>query len=165
MQHLRQLPEGLSSHTTNQEQPGYLDTAINKSGLLGKFKVWIYQHGVLPRILWPLIVYEVPQTTVEVLEKSINLRRWLGLPWSLRSFALCSHSINLQLPFSRPSGLTRSSKVLMYGDSADVKLTSTGKTGRKWQAEEALTRAEAQNTGGLRGNWASRSWVLSKAAL
>ncbi len=28
-------------------------TAIDKSGLPGKFKAWIYQQGVLPRILWP----------------------------------------------------------------------------------------------------------------
>ncbi|KAK0146618.1 hypothetical protein N1851_014073 [Merluccius polli] len=31
-------------------------TAVDKSGLPGKFKAWIYQHGVLPRILWPLLV-------------------------------------------------------------------------------------------------------------
>ncbi len=85
-------------------------TAIDKSGLPGKFKAWIYQHGVLPRILWPLLVYEVPITTVEVLEKSISkfLRRWLGLPWFLSSIALYGHSTKLQLPFS---GLTEEFKV------------------------------------------------------
>lgn len=65
-------------------------TAIDKSGLPGKFKTCIYQHGVLPRLLWPLLVYEVPMSTVEMLEQNISqfLRRWLGLPRSLSSIAL-----------------------------------------------------------------------------
>lgn len=33
---------------------------VDKSGIPGKFKAWIYQHGILPRILWPLLIYEVP---------------------------------------------------------------------------------------------------------
>ncbi len=49
---------------------------------LCKFKAWMYQHGVLPRVLCPLLVSEVPMITVEALEKSCtqHLRRWLGLP-------------------------------------------------------------------------------------
>lgn len=62
-------------------------TVIDKLGLPGKFKAWIYQHAVLPRLLWPLLVYEVPMTTVEAVEKTINefLRRRMGLPYSLSS--------------------------------------------------------------------------------
>lgn len=30
--------------------------AVDKSGLPGKFKAWIYQHSILSRILWPLLV-------------------------------------------------------------------------------------------------------------
>ena len=29
-------------------------------GLPGKFKAWVYQHGILPRILWLLLVYVIP---------------------------------------------------------------------------------------------------------
>ncbi|KAK0139991.1 hypothetical protein N1851_023098 [Merluccius polli] len=49
--------------------------------LTGKYKVWGYQHGVFPRLLWPLLVYEVPVSTVEGLERKMNtyLRRWLDL--------------------------------------------------------------------------------------
>ena len=33
---------------------------LDKSGLPGKYKAaWIYQHGILPRLLWPLLVYDV----------------------------------------------------------------------------------------------------------
>lgn len=126
--------------------------AIDKSGLPGKFKAWMYQHGVLPRILWPLLVYEVPVTTVEALEKTISqfLRRWLGLPRSLSSMALYGHSNKLHLPFSgltEEFKVTRSREAMMYRDSADAKVASAGilvKTGRKWQAQEAVSRAESR---------------------
>lgn len=70
----------------------------------------------------PLLVYEVPVTTVEALEKTITqlLWRWLGLPLSLSSTVLYSHCTKLHLPFS---GLTEEFKVtcsraaMMYRDS------------------------------------------------
>ena len=36
-------------------------TKIDKSGLP---KACLFQHAVLPRILWPLLVYDIPITTV-----------------------------------------------------------------------------------------------------
>lgn len=68
--------------------------AVDKSGLPGKFKAWIYQHGILPRLLWPLLIYEISLTIVEGFERKISqsLRRWLGLPRSLSSIALFGHS-------------------------------------------------------------------------
>ncbi len=45
-------------------------TAIDKSGLPGKFKDWMYEHAILPRLLCPLLVHEVPVTTVEALERN-----------------------------------------------------------------------------------------------
>ena len=42
---------------------------IDISGLPRKFKVWLYQYAVLPRILWPLMLYEVAITTVEGMER------------------------------------------------------------------------------------------------
>ena len=58
---------------------------VDRSGLPGKFKTWCYQYGVLPRILWPLMIYEVPVSTVEDIERKISgyIRRWLGVPSSL----------------------------------------------------------------------------------
>lgn len=46
--------------------------AVEKFGLLGKFKAWIYQQTVLPWILWPLLVYNVPLSTVEGFEWKIS---------------------------------------------------------------------------------------------
>lgn len=121
-------------------------TAVDNSGHPGKYKTWMYQHGILPRILWPLLVYEVPMTTVEALERMVSqfLGRWLGLPRSLSNITLYSHSTKLQLPISSLSEefrVTRSREVSMYRDSSDVKVSSAGicvKTGRKWQAQVAV---------------------------
>lgn len=35
-------------------------------------KAQIYQHSILPQILWPLLVYTVPITTVEAMERKIS---------------------------------------------------------------------------------------------
>ncbi len=52
----------------------------------------------------------------------------------------------------------------MYRDSADVKVASAGilvKTGRKWQAQEAITRAEAR----LRHKTLVGSMAMGRAGL
>ena len=84
---------------------------IDRSGLLGRFKAWIYQHVVLPKILWPLTITNSHPTirnlelilfsSCSKLEKRINsrLRRWLGLPKCLSSVALYGNSNTVQLPF------------------------------------------------------------------
>jgi len=73
--------------------------AVDKSGLPGKFKAWIYQHGILPWIVWTHLVYEVPISTVEGFERRVSrlLWKWLGLP---RSIALHGQNNNLKLPIS-----------------------------------------------------------------
>ncbi|XP_035990671.1 uncharacterized protein LOC118562404 [Fundulus heteroclitus] len=127
-------------------------TKVDKSGLPGRFKAWIYQHSILPRILWPLLIYAVPMTAVESLERKISsfLRKWLGLPRSLTSAALYGTSNILQLPLS---GLTeefmvaRTREALQYRDSKDGKVSAAGievRTGRKWKAREALELAESR---------------------
>lgn len=50
-------------------------------GLSGKFKAWIYQFSILACLLCPLVVYDIPQTTVEGFEKKSSgfLTRYSGL--------------------------------------------------------------------------------------
>ncbi|VDI83152.1 Hypothetical predicted protein [Mytilus galloprovincialis] len=66
---------------------------IDKTGLPGKLKVWIYQHGLPPRISWPIMLYEITLTRVEKLERTINrhLRKWLGVPPSFTTVGLLRH--------------------------------------------------------------------------
>ncbi|KAK0142173.1 hypothetical protein N1851_020155 [Merluccius polli] len=57
-------------------------------------------HSKIARLLWPLLVYEVPVSTVGGLERKINtyLRRRLGIPRSYCSIDLYSTGSKLQLP-------------------------------------------------------------------
>ncbi|KAK7919076.1 hypothetical protein WMY93_010360 [Mugilogobius chulae] len=105
-----------------------------------------------PQNLWPLLIYEVPITTIETLERKISshLRRWLGLPKSLSSIALYGRSNKLQLPLKSLEEEYKVSKtrvVLQYKDSEDSMVSNAGievKTGRKWRAEEAVQQAESR---------------------
>lgn len=124
--------------------------ALERSGLPGKYKVWGYQHGILPRLLWPLLVYEVPLTTVEALERRINnfLRRWLSVPKSFCSIGLYSSGSKLKLPITSVVEEFKTAKVrlaMMLCDSDDLAVRQANivvKTGRKWKASGALKEAE-----------------------
>lgn len=123
---------------------------IDKSGLPGRFKAWLFQHAVLPRILWPLLMYEFPMTSVESLEKLITrrLRRWLGVPKCLSTAALYGRINALQLPFNslvEEFKVTRVREQLQYKESKDPKVVAAciqSRTGRKWRAEKELEIAE-----------------------
>lgn len=145
------LRDSASVQSTCQELGSWL-RVIDRSGLPGKFKAWIYQHGVLPRILWPLLVYEVPISTVETLERKVSscLRRWLGLPRSLSNIALYGNTTMLRLPLKsleEEFKVTRGREVVMYRDSNDPKVAQAGvlvRTGRKWSAQAAVLDAQAR---------------------
>ena len=50
----------------------------------------INQHGVLPRLIWPILIYKNPVMKVETIERKMKLfvRCWLGVPRSFISFGL-----------------------------------------------------------------------------
>ena len=113
---------------------------MDKYGLPGKFKAWLHQHAILPRILWPLMLYEVAITTAEGMERKISgyLRRWLGLSKSLSSAALYGATNAIQLPFrslKEEFVVTCTREAILYRDSKDLKVSGAGTeicTGRKW---------------------------------
>ena len=123
---------------------------LDKSGLPGRFKAWLFHHAVLPRLLWPLQIYSVPMSAVEQLERRINsfLRRWLGLPRCLSSTALYGTSNALQLPFKglvEEFIVSRTREACQYRYSKDPKVAGAGievRTGRKWSAIKELDIAE-----------------------
>lgn len=108
-------------------------------GAPGRFKSWINQHSILPQMLWPLLVYTVPITTVKSLERNISVcQKGLGHPRSLT----CRTSNTLCLPFR---GLTEEFKVactreaLQCRDSRDCKVSLAGinvKIGRKRKVQD-----------------------------
>ncbi|XP_052223860.1 uncharacterized protein LOC127839510 [Dreissena polymorpha] len=123
---------------------------IDRCGLSGKFKAWLYQHALLPRLIWPLMLYEVPSTTVEALERttSRHLRKWLGVPPSFTSIGLYGKSNKLQLPLSSLVEEFKTAKarlVLTLRDSPDELIREAGiqtRTSRKWSATESVSQAE-----------------------
>ncbi len=86
------------------------------------------------------------------MERKISsyLRRWLRLPCSLSSSALCGTSNILQLPISGLAEVfivSRTREALQYRESRDPKVASAGiqvRTGRKWKADKALEVAESR---------------------
>ena len=125
--------------------------AIEKSELPGKLKAWCFQHGLLPRLLWPLQIYEISLSRVETIKQHINkyLRKWLGVPPCFSTVGLYTTTGMLQLPFS---SITEEFKVgkarlhLMLRDSPDDVIRQVQpevRTGTKWSAAKALQEAEA----------------------
>ena len=93
------LKDSASIKNTCEEIEGWLDN-LDKMGLPGKFKAWAYQHGILPKILWPLLLYEFLITTISDLERRVScyLRRLLGLQRGLSNIVLYGNTCNLRLP-------------------------------------------------------------------
>ena len=75
---------------------------VEKCRVPGKYKSWMLQHMILPRLMWPLTIYNIPWTKVELMQSEITkkLKRWLGLPKSLSVECLYSKTGKLQLPFT-----------------------------------------------------------------
>lgn len=67
------LRDAASIQATCTELDGWLKS-VNHSRLPGKYKAWLYQHGILPRILWPLLVYEMLISTVETAWEVVDSR-------------------------------------------------------------------------------------------
>lgn len=124
--------------------------AIDGTPLPGRLKLWCLQFGLLPRLMWPLTVYEVPISRVETLERTVSsfVRKWLGLPRCLTSVALYNDGA-LSLPVS---SLTEEYKVakarleMTLVESQDRAVREAAprlNTGRKWVPAEAVKQAKA----------------------
>ena len=89
---------------------------IEKTQIPGRYKAWMFQHMLLPRIMWPLTIYNIPESKVEEMQTRItgHLKRWLGLPKSLSSACMYTRSGRLQLPYSELSEEVKAAKARVY---------------------------------------------------
>ena len=125
--------------------------AIDRSELPGKLKAWCFQHGLLPRLLWPLQVYEISLTRVEAIQQHVskNLRKWLGVPPCFSTVGLYNSTGMLQLPLSSLVEEFKMGKArlhMMLRDSPDEVIRHVSpevRTGTKWSAAKAVQEAEA----------------------
>lgn len=123
---------------------------IDRTLLPGKLKLWCMQYGLLPRLLWPLTLYEVPLSKVEKLERLVSsyVRKWLGLPRCLSSIGLYGKGM-LHLPISSLVEEYKCAKFrleMMLLDSNDpfvAQAVPILATGRKWTLLAATEQAKA----------------------
>ena len=124
--------------------------AINWCDLQSKFKVWCLQFMSIPKLLWPLLIYEICSTTVESIEAKISkfTRRWLGLLPGLTDVVMYCREAKLKLPLKPiveeyKCGKARLLSVLENSEDPVVKTAQpTIKTGRKWKVVEAMDQAK-----------------------
>lgn len=123
---------------------------INNTALPGKLKLWCLQFGLLPRLQWPLTIYEVPICHAKRLERLMNshVRKWLGLPKCFSSVGLYSDG-DLSLPISSLVEEFKCAKVrleMSLTDSRDPVVRGappTLATGRKWTPATAVQQAKS----------------------
>ena len=122
--------------------------AIGGVFLPGRFKVWLVQFVLIPRLMWPLTMYEIGLPTVEAMERCINRlnRKWLGLPPGLSSVALYSRSTKLKVPFRSVAEEFRISKIrtqLIINNSTDRTICGSKllRSGRKFNAQEEIEKS------------------------
>jgi len=126
--------------------------SIDGCGLSGKLKLWCLQYGLMPRILWPLTVYDVAITHVEAMERQLNnyMKKWLGVPRSMTNIALHSSRTKLTLPVKslvEEFKVAKVRSVMTLRDSKDPVVKNTQpavKTGTKWVAEKAVEEVESR---------------------
>ena len=75
---------------------------IDKCKLPGRYKSWMVQYMLLPRLMWPLTIYSIPLSKVTELQRSITayLKKWMGIPKSFSPDCLYSKTSKIRLPFS-----------------------------------------------------------------
>ena len=105
------------------------------------FKVRLLQFVLLPRMLWPIIIYWISLSVVEDLERKVNryTRKQLGLPPTMSSVALHSRRGSLrQLPLRSVVEEYMFSKIKtqwMLNNSADSRIREVKpllRSGRKF---------------------------------
>ena len=101
--------------------------AIATTKLPGKYKVWCLQFGLYPRLAWPLMIYEVTLSRVEIIKQkcSKHIRRWLGLPRMINTTSLYRKKGALQLPLTSIAETYKTGKVrtvMILRDSRDPEI-------------------------------------------
>ena len=104
---VRSLGRMIDHTLSDKEQKEALEEGIedaikklDKSDLAGTMKVWGYQFMLLATVSWKLMIYELPMSWVEGMERKINkwLRKWLGISKNITDVALFCPETPCPLP-------------------------------------------------------------------
>ena len=108
-------------------------------------KIWCLQFALYPRLTWPLTIYEVALSRVEMIERTCNIyiKKWLGLPRTINTSSLYRRKGALHLPLTSIVEIYKAGKVrtvTMLRVSRDQEISDRPpdvRTARKWKAEVA----------------------------
>ena len=89
---------------------------IDTSHFTGSQKLWFLQDLHIPRIQWPILIYEVPISLAFKLEQkaSVHIRKWLKLHKSITSLSFYSSASPCPLPVRSLTCVLKSSKISGY---------------------------------------------------
>ena len=120
--------------------------------LSGKHKALLYQHGLLPRLIWPLTLNEISTPAAEVLERTVSkyLRRWLGVPPSFTNIGLYGKTTILKVPLSSAQEEFNVSKKRL--DQLVRQAGIERRTDRKCSASQSEKQAEHSDIFGTPNN-------------
>ena len=112
----------------------------------GTQKLWIMQYLLIPRIQWPLLIYEIPMPLAARLEQKISffICKWLYLHHSMSSSCFYSAGSPCPLPVKSLTSVLKASKVsghLLLKHS----LVSSGPSKLKagsWEVEKVVNVTE-----------------------
>ena len=104
-------------------------SVIDRSHFTGTKKLWILQHLPIPRIQWPLLIYEIPISLAFKLEQKVSvfIRKWLHLHHSTSSLCFYSSASPCPLPIKSLSSALKVSKIsghLLSRNSQDPLVSS-----------------------------------------
>ena len=124
-------------------------SVIDRSHFTGTQKLWILQHLLIPRIQWPLLIYEIPNSLAFKLEQKVSvfIRKWLHLHHSTSSLCFYSSAPPCPLPIKSLSSALKASKIsghLLLRNSQDPLVSSCVpklRTGT-WKVEDAVLSCE-----------------------
>ena len=136
---------------TIKEAKGMLKK-IDRCKLPGKYKAWMMQFMMLPRLMWPLTIYNPPISKVVLIQRMLTgkLKKWLGLPRSLATDCLYSKGGKLQLPFTDVVEEFKAAKARLFvtlRDSGDPCVKGAGVCvdgGRKLDTQASVEEAESR---------------------
>ena len=125
---------------------------IDRCRLPGRYKSWILQHMLLPRLMWPLTIYSMPLTKVEELQRKItaSLKKWLGIPKSFSTDCMYSKTSKIRLPFSSLTDDFKAAKtrnLVTFQESEDPCIKGASidvDAGRKANTREEIQEAKSR---------------------
>ena len=155
-------------------------TSIDKSELQGKHKAWCFQFGVIPRLQWPFLLYDIALSRISKMEQTASkfLRKWFGLPPSTSSAAMYSNSSIFPKPLSSTVEEYKAAKVRavsslqLASDKKVIEASNSISSGRKWKpqlaVEDAISRKKHSDVVGTvcvgrmgLGNYGGTTWAAA----